>query len=315
MKISVLDSATLGQDLDLSPLESFGEVCIYQSTTEKETPDHCTDSEILVINKVKINENTLPDTGKVRLICEFATGYDNIDLEYCRKNNIAVCNVVGYSTDSVAQLTCALVLTLACRISEFSDYVKSGKYQKGSVANWLAPVYGELSGKTWGVVGLGNIGSKVADVAKALGCRVIVCKRTPSDNFENADIDTLCKVSDIITIHTPLTQDTRNLINKERIATMKKNVIIVNVARGAVTDEAAIACAIKEKRIGAFGSDVFSTEPFGEDHPFTQIMNMPNVCLTPHMAWGAFEARTRCLDEICKNITSFNAGEKRNRVD
>ena len=314
MKISVLDSLTLGQDLDLSPLNEFGEVLIYPSTNKEETPAHCKDSEILVINKVKINETTLPDSGKVKLICEFATGYDNIDLEYCKKHNIALCNVVGYSTDSVAQLTCALVLTLACRISEFSEYVKSGEYQKSGVANWLNPVYSELFGKTWGIVGLGNIGKRVAKVAEGLGCKVIVNKRTPSQEYENADINTLCKEADIISIHTPLTDETRNLINKERIAMMKKNAILVNVARGAVTDEIAVAEAIKEGKIGAFGSDVFSVEPFGENHPFTEIMHLPNVCLTPHMAWGAYEARERCLDEICKNIRSFNAGERRNRI-
>lgn len=315
MKISVLDSQTLGADLDLSALKKFGELKIYPSTSQEQTSEHCTDSDILIINKVKINEKTLPNPGKVKLICLFATGYDNIDLDYCRENKIAVSNVVGYSTDSVAQLTCALVLTLACRISEFSDHIKSGDYQRGGVANWLVPIYGELCGKTWGVVGLGNIGKSVAMVAKALGCKVLVNKRTPSTEYENTDIDTLCRESDIITIHTPLTEETHHLINDERLKMMKKNVILVNVARGAVTDEEAVAKAIENGAIGAFGCDVFSKEPFGDDHPFSRILHLPNVCLTPHMAWGAYEARVRCLDEICKNIESFISGEKRNRVD
>lgn len=315
MKISVLDSSTLGNDLDLSVLKNYGELEIYSSTTTEETPAHCMDSDILVINKVKINENTLPDPGKVKLICLFATGFDNVDINYCKKHSIALCNVVGYSTDSVAQLTIAIVLNLACRIPEFSHHVTSGDYTKGGIANWLVPVYNELMGKTWGIVGLGNIGKRVAKVAEAFGCNVLVNKRTPSDEYENADIDTLCRESDIITIHTPLTDETHHLINQKRISMMKKNVILVNVARGLVTDESAVAKAIKDGKIGGFGCDVFSKEPFGNDHPFYEIMHLDNVCLTPHMAWGAYEARVRCLDEICKNIESFNSGNTRNRLD
>lgn len=315
MKITVLDSATLGADLDLSPLGELGEVKCYTHTSSEETPCHCSGSDVLILNKVKINENTLPDTGNIKLICLFATGYDNVDLDYCRKNGIGVCNVVGYSTDSVAQVTVAMVLYLANNLKAFTRYVSSGDYTRSGVANYLVPTYNELNGKTWGIVGCGNIGSAVGRVAEALGCRVLANKRTPGGEFENADIDTLCKESDIITIHTPLSDATRGLIGKERIALMKKNVIIVNVARGAVTDEAAIAKAVAAGDIGGFGADVYSAEPFGADHPFNSIMNLDNVCLTPHMAWGAHEARQRCLDEIIKNITAFTRGEKRNRVD
>ncbi len=315
MKITVLDLATLGADLDISPLSEIGEVTCYTHTTAEETPDHCSGSDVLILNKVKINENTLPDTGNIKLICLFATGYDNVDLDYCRKNGIGVCNVVGYSTDSVAQVTVAMVLYLANNLKAFTRHVSGGDYTRSGVANYLVPVYNELRGKTWGIVGCGNIGSAVGKVAEALGCRVLANKRSPGGAFENTDIDTLCKESDIITIHTPLSDATRGLIGKERIALMKKNVIIVNVARGAVTDEAAIAEAVKNGDIGGFGADVYSVEPFGADHPFNSIMNLDNVCLTPHMAWGAHEARQRCLDEIIKNITAFTCGEKRNRVD
>lgn len=315
MKITVLDSATLGADLDLSPISELGELTCYANTTAEETSDHCKDSDVLIINKVKINENTLPDTGSIKLICLFATGYDNVDLDYCRKKGIGVCNVVGYSTDSVAQVTVASVLYLANNLRAFTRHVRSGDYTTAGVANYLVPAYNELSGKTWGIVGCGNIGTAVGNVAKALGCRVIANKRTPGGSFENADIDTLCKESDIITIHTPLSDDTRGLISRERIALMKKNVILVNAARGAVTDEAAIAEAVAKGNIGAFGTDVYSVEPFGAEHPFAAIMHMDNVCLTPHMAWAAVEARERCRDEIIKNIASFIKGEKRNRVE
>ncbi len=315
MKISVLDASTLGQDLDLSPLSAFGEVVLHQSTTVEQTPQHCMDSEILIINKVKINENTLPNTGKVRLICLFATGYDNIDTDYCKKNGIGVCNVVGYSTNSVSQVTVAIALSLANKIKEYNRYVADGSYTASGVANHLVPPYNELCGKVWGIIGCGNIGRAVGRVADAFGCKVLANTRSGKTEFENVDLDTLCKKSDIISIHTPLSEETRGLIGEMQLSLMKKNVIIVNVARGAVTDEAAIADAVKNGRIGAFGADVFSTEPFSEDHPFYDIKDLDNVCLTPHMAWSAYEARKKCLEEIMENITSFLDGGTRNRVD
>ncbi len=315
MKITFLDASTLGDDIDLSPVGELCELEIFPGTSEEEVLKNTKDSDVLILNKVKINEKTLPNPGTVKLICITATGFDNVDLDFCRKNNIAVCNVVGYSTDSVAQITVATVLSLASHISEFNAYVRSGEYTKSGVANRLKPVYRELSGQTWGIVGCGNIGTKVGQVAEALGCRVIVNKRTPHARFETVDISTLCRESDIITIHSPLNDETRGLINSEKIALMKDGVILVNEARGAVTDEKAVADAVKSGKIGAFGTDVYSVEPFGEDHPFAEIMHLDNVCLTPHMAWGAYESRKRCLDEVILNIKSFVSGEKRNRID
>ena len=268
-----------------------------------------------MLNKVKLNKTNLKYAKKLKLICVTATGFDNIDVGYCRENNIAVCNVADYSSNSVAQLTASTVLALSVNLFEYTKFVRSGNYTESGVANRLTPVYHELAGLTWGVVGLGNIGKKVAKIADALGCRVLACKNTPEDGYECVDIDTICRESDVITIHTPLNDSTKSLINAERINLMKKNVIIVNSARGAVTDELAIAEAIKNNKIGAFGTDVYSVEPFPKYHPFYEIKDYPNVCLTPHMAWGAYEARERCLNEIIKNIKAFFAGEIRNRVD
>lgn len=315
MKITFLDASTLGEDIDLSPVGELGELCIFPGTSEEEVLKNANDSDVLILNKVKINEKTLPDPGKVKLICITATGFDNVDLDFCRKNNIAVCNVVGYSTDSVAQITIATVLYLASHLNEFNAYVRSGEYTDSGIANRLVPVYRELSGQTWGIVGCGNIGTKVGQVAEALGCRVIVNKRTPHAFFETVDLDTLCSESDIITIHSPLNDATRGIIGAEKIALMKDGVILVNEARGAVTDEAAVTEAVKNGKIGAFGTDVYSVEPFGREHPFTEIMHMDNVCLTPHMAWGAYESRKRCLDEVIMNIKSFVEGNTRNRID
>jgi glycerate dehydrogenase len=207
-----------------------------------------------------------------------------------------------------------MVLSLIRRLTEYNRSVADGTYTRGGVANILTPVYHEIYGKTWGIVGYGNIGKQVGVVAKALGCKVIVYKRTPIEDEECVDIDTLCKESDIISVHTPLNDGTRGLISRERIAMMKEDAILINVARGAVCDEEAIADAIIENRLGGVGIDVYSVEPFKADHPCAKIAGRDNVILTPHMAWGSYEARKRCCEEIALNIESFNEGGRRNRI-
>ncbi len=314
MKITFLDASTIGSDIDLSLLEKYGELRVYGSTAQDEFVDHVADSDVIIVNKLKVGRANLPACQNVRLICVTATGFDNIDTEYCRENGIAVCNVVGYSTQNVAQLTVAMVLSLFCHLTEYNRSVADGTYTRGGVANILTPVYHEIFGKTWGIVGYGNIGKQVGVVAKALGCRVLVYKRTPIEEDECVDIDTLCRESDIISVHTPLNDGTRNLINRERIAMMKSDAVLVNVARGAVCDEAAVANAILNGKLGGVGIDVYSKEPFGEDHPCSKIAGLDNVILTPHMAWGSYEARVRCCEEIALNIESFINGERRNRI-
>lgn len=315
MTIAILDAATLNDDLDLSVFDEFGTVHKYALTTSEELAEHASGCDVLILNKVKINSTTFPNTDKVKLICVTATGVDNIDLDYCRKHGIAVCNVSGYSTDSVAQLTVAMVLSLANNLPAFQRFVNSGEYTQSGKPNHLVPVFHELRGKTWGIYGYGNIGAQVAKVANALGCRVLICKRTPVEDYEATDLDTLCTQSDILTIHVPLTDETRGSLNRKRLALMKPSAILVNVARGAVTDEEAVANAVLDGRLGGLGVDVYSTEPFPTEHPFRRLLGLENVCLTPHMAWGAYEARVRCLQEVAENIRSFNRGEKRSRVD
>ena len=314
MKISFLDASTIGSDIDLSLYKRFGELKVYGNTTQEEFVDHVGDSDVIIVNKLKVGRQNLPSCPCVRLVCVTATGFDNIDTEYCRENGIAVCNVVGYSTQNVAQLTIATVLSLYCRLKEYDRSVSDGSYTRGGVANILTPVYHEICGKTWGIVGYGNIGKQVGVVAKALGCNILVYKRTPIEGENCVDIDTLCRESDIITVHTPLNDGTRNLINSERIAMMKNDAVLVNVARGAVCDEEAIANAILEGKLGGVAIDVYSKEPFGEDHPIAQIAGLDNVILTPHMAWGSYEARVRCCEEIALNIESYIKGERRNRI-
>ncbi len=314
MKISVLDASTLGEDLDLSPLGEVGEVSVYDQTLPQDLESHTRGADILVLNKVKINEETLPNPGSIKLICIAATGFDNVSTSYCQRNGIALCNVSGYSTNSVAQVTVAMALYLACHMPEYTRYVQNGEYTASGIQNRLSPAYHELAGKKWGLVGCGGIGSKVAAIAEAMGCEICVCKRTPHSTYKNMDIDTLVKECDIISVHTPLNDGTKNLINRDRIFSMKKDAIFINVARGGVADEAALADAIEQKAISGLGIDVYSVEPFPTDHPYNHIMHLDNVCLTPHMAWGAYESRKRCLDEIVLNIKAFKNGEKRNRI-
>jgi glycerate dehydrogenase len=273
------------------------------------------DADVVVINKIKMNESNLKHADKVKLICLAATGYDNVDTAYCREKGIAVCNVVGYSTQSVAQVTVAMALSLCTKLSQYRQFVMSGEYSRQPMMNRLEPIYHEIAGKTWGIVGFGNIGRQVASVAEALGCRVIVNKRTPVEEYPLVDIDIICREADILSVHTPLSAETRGLISAQRIASMKKDAILINVARGAVIDETAAAKAILEGRLGGLGVDVYSTEPFPVEHPYTALLDCENVCLTPHMAWGAHEARVRCLEEIAANIRAFFAGEVRCRVD
>jgi len=312
MNIVVLDKDTLGEDIELSALAAVGTLTVYGNTAPEQVKERLQDADVAVLNKIKLQEKNLAGT-KVRLICVAATGYDNIDTDYCRRADVALCNVPGYSTDSVAQLTLAMALSLATRLGEYTEYVNDGRYTASGVANKLTPVFHELAGKTWGVVGGGGIGRRVARLAQAFGCKVLMCRRAKETEFETADMDRLCLESDILSLHCPLTDQTRGMLSAERIAAMKEGAMVINTARGAVTDEAALAQAVKAGRI-ALGCDVYSTEPFGESHPFYELRGLPQVCLTPHMAWGAFEARMRCMEEIAKNIVSFYKKEERNRI-
>ncbi|MBQ4274593.1 MAG: hydroxyacid dehydrogenase [Clostridia bacterium] len=315
MKIVFLDAATIGDDLTYESFAELGEVVVYPTTNEEEFVAHVNGADVVVINKLKLNATNLPKAKNLKLICLAATGFDNVDLDYCRKAWIGVCNVVGYSTQSVAQLTLSMALSLYTHLDEYTSFVRSGEYTQNGLANRLTPVYHEIAGRTWGIVGYGNIGKQVARVAEALGCRVLVYKRTPVADAECVDFDTICQKSDILSLHVPLNEATRNLLDEAHIAMLKKDAIVINVARGAVTDEAALADAILEGCIGGIGVDVYSKEPFGVDHPFNKIKHLPNVLLTPHMAWGGYETRVRLLDEIKQNIIAFFKNEHRCRVD
>ncbi|MGN1094751.1 MAG: NAD(P)-dependent oxidoreductase [Eubacteriales bacterium] len=314
MNIAILDSATLGDDIDLSPLSKIGNLSEYPLTEDEKVSQRLENADVAVINKIKLGRNNLSGAKNLRLICVAATGYDNIDTEYCREKGIALCNVPGYSTDSVAELTAAMALSLLTHLTEYRDFVHSGKYSESGKANCLVPVYHEMSSLTWGIVGGGGIGARVAGIASALGCKVIMCRRKKEERYDQVSIDELCERADIISLHVPLNEETRNMINDNRIEKMKDGVIFINVSRGAVADEKALAEAVESGKIGGLGIDVYSKEPFGKEHPFYSLLGRKNVCLTPHMAWGAYEARNRCIKTIAENINSFFSGEVENRI-
>ncbi len=315
MKIVVLDRASMGFDTPFSALDRFGEVVYYDNSTNEEVAGRIADADVIILNKIRITRSIMESSKNLKLICVFATGFDNIDIIAARELEIAVCNVPGYSTDSVVLYTIATVLGLSARLYEYNEFVRSGEYSRSGAPNRLTPVYHEINGKVWGIVGYGNIGRAVGRVAESLGAKVLVNKRNPQKGVTILNIDDLCRECDIITIHCPLNDESRNLINKERIALMKPGVILVNEARGAVLDEEAVAEAVELGKIGAFGCDVYSQEPFSENHPYDRIKNLPNVILTPHSAWGAYEARKRCINMIAENIEAFNRGKILNRVD
>ena len=316
IKIAVLEANTLGEGIDFSILDKFGDVAVYEKTDEYQLLTRINDVDIVIVNKLKLNRENLKDAKNLKLICITATGYDNIDTNYCWQREIGVCKVKGYSTDSVAQVTLLMALELITHLGEYNKKVKNGVYTNSNSPLCTSPMFHEISGLTWGIVGYGAIGRRVAQLAAAFDCKVIVSNRSDKEMpYENVELDELLEKSDIVSLHIPLTDETKHLLDEKRLKLMKKDAILINVARGAVVDEDAVCNAIINKEIGGFASDVYTTEPMTLDSPYNSIVCCENVLLTPHMAWAAYEARKRLLDEVKKNIETFLMGGTRNRVD
>lgn len=318
MKLVVLERNSVGTDVDVSCYEKFGEVTYYPNTVAENTAERVKDADIVIANKAPMNESTLKDAPDVKLICLFATGFDNVDLDYCKSCGIKVANVVNYSTAAVVQHTLMLALALEEKLAFYDDYVKSDTYaNQDRFSNFDRP-FGEFEGKTWGIVGMGNIGRRVARVAQALGCKVIFYSASGNSTcteYERVELDTLLAQSDILSLHCPLSDRTRGLINKEAFARMKKSAILVNVARGPVVDTQALYEALTEGQIAAAGLDVLEKEPISKDNPLGNIKDSTKLIITPHMAWASTEARERLVSEVSKNIEAFLGGEDRNIVN
>ena len=317
MKIVVLDRSSVGEDVSVAPFEKYGEVVLYSNTVAAEAPERVKDADIIVVNKTPMNESTLSGAQNVRLICEFATGFDNIDLDYCRSRGITVVNVRNYSTAVVAQHTFAMALYLLEKLRYYDDYVKNGVYASQNSFSHFGRTFEELDGKTWGIVGMGNIGRRVASIAQAFGCRVIFYSasgKSSCTEYERVDFDTLLAQSDVLSLHCPLSDRTRGLINLSAMKKMKSSAILINVARGPVVKEADLCTALREERIAAAGLDVLEKEPMVPDSPLLEFQDSSRLLITPHMAWASLEARTRVVTETCKNIEAFLAGEPRNVV-
>ena len=317
MKIVILERGTIGPDVDVDVIAELGETTIYDNTEPEQVAERVKDAEIIVANKCPLNETTLKDAAKVRFIEEFATGYDNIDLEYCRRRGIGVANVSDYSTPAVVQHTFALAFYLLEHLPHYDQYVKDGAYAAQSRFTYFGLPFTELAGKTWGIVGMGHIGQGVAAVAKAFGCEVIWYSTSGAhavEGYRQVDFPALLKESDFLSLHCPLNEKTHHLIDAEALQQMKSSAILINVARGKVVDNAALAEALQKDVIAAAGLDVVEAEPITQDNPLNAIQDSNRLIITPHMAWASVEARGRVVTEAYKNIEAFQKGEKRNRI-
>lgn len=318
MKLVVLERNSVGTDIDVSCFQEFGEVDYYRnSVTEEEIAERVKDADIILANKSPMNERTLGNAKNVRLIVEFATGYDNCDLEYCKSRGIRIVNAVNYCTPAVAQHTFALAFYVLEKLNFYDTYVKSGTYgAQDRFSNFDMPFY-ELEGKTWGIIGMGNIGRKVAAIAKAFGCRVIfhsISGKSTCTGYEQVDFDTLLKESDVLSLHCPLTKESRYLIDYDALKKMKSSAVLINVARGAVVNNADLARALEEGLIAGAGLDVLEQEPIVSENPLNDLKDSNKLIITPHMAWASYEARERCVVQAYENIKAFLNGGEANYV-
>ncbi len=316
-QIVVLDGKTLG-NVDFLKLNEFGNVTYYDLTSSNEVEERIKNANIVLTNKVVLNENNLKNAKNLELICEMATGFNNIDVNYAKENNIAVTNVAGYSTNTVAQHTFAMALNLYDKIAYFDNYVKSKEYSKSNVFTNVDEVYKDINGKVWGIVGLGAIGKRVAKIAEAFGCEVVYYStsgKNSNSEYRRVDFKELLEISDIISIHAPLNQNTKGLMNYEAFKGMKNDSILINMGRGPIVVDADLAKAIDENLIGGAGLDVFEIEPMPENNPLLSIKNKEKLVLSPHIAWASEEARNRLFNDLLENIRVYNKGEIKNRVE
>ena len=313
MKIVILEGNAVNPgDLSWDVFRAFGSVTVYPRTAPEEAVERIGDAEIIFINKFPVTAELLDACPSVKLICVLATGYNVVDCQAAKKRGVTVCNVPAYGTDAVAQFTISLLLELCHRIGYHSDVVHQGKWAEcPDFCFWDTPQM-ELAGKTLGIIGCGRIGQAVAKIAKALGMHILAYTRTPKEDNEYVDLDTLLAKSDVISLHCPLTADNAELINKDTIAKMKDGAILLNTARGGLVNEQALADALKSGKLRGAAVDVVSAEPICKNNP---LLSAPNCIITPHMAWAPIESRQRIIDCTYRSITGYLAGQPVNVVN
>ncbi len=319
MKIVILERNSVGTDVSVDCISDFGDVTVYRNTvTIEEVRERVKDADIVIANKSPLNEETLRDAPNVKLICEFATGFDNCDLAYCKSRGIKVTNVVDYCTAMVAQHTFTLALALSQKLFHYDTYVKSGEYSaQDRFSNFDIPFL-ELEEKTWGIVGMGNIGRRVAKIATAFGCKVIfhsVTGKSTCTDYPQVDKDTLLRESDFLSLHCPLSDISKNFIDGAALKKMKNTAILINVARGRVVNNEDLYEALVNGEIAAAGLDVVENEPLELTNPLSKLKDSNQLIITPHLAWASVEARTRCVQGAYENIAAFLRGEDRNVVN
>lgn len=306
MKIVLLDALTFG-DTDLSAFRAFGEVEVFQTTSPEQAQERITNADVIVTNKVVIDDALMAEASKLKLICVAATGTNNIDLEAAKKRGIEVKNVSGYSTDSVVQHTFSMLFYLVGHSRYYDNYVKNGSYAKSPIFTDVSHPFFEIKGKRWGIIGLGEIGRNVAKVAEAFGaevCYTSTSGQNSTQEYMRLELDTLLKTSDIISIHAPLNEKTRNLLGYEQLLMCKDGAVVLNLGRGGIVDEEAVAHIIDTKEIYV-GLDVLTQEPMRENHPLLHVKNHENLYITPHIAWTSIEAREKLIAGVVKNIQTF----------
>lgn len=315
MNIVLTDWSTVSDgDITTDFIKPFGNCTAYPLLSYDETADKIASADAVICNKTVLDSYTLRKAKSLKYIGLFATGYNNIDIEYCREKGITVCNAGSYSTYAVAQHTFAMILNHYNRIADYNKYVENGNWQKSKTFAVLAyPTY-ELFGKTIGIVGMGSIGSAVGNIAKAFGMNVLYYSRTPKENVcgEYANIDKLLAESDIVTVHCPLNKESQNLFNDNTFSKMKTGAYFVNTARGAVVDENALVRAVNSGKLSGASLDVLNSEPMSEDCPLIEVKN---ITITPHVAWAPYETRTRLIEIVANNLKAFIDGKPTNVVN
>ncbi len=310
MNLVLLDAETLGEDLDLSPLKAFGNLKVYPRTAPEETAERIRDAEIVITNKVVLDRERLMMAPRLKLVCIAATGMNNVDLNAAKGMGIAVKNVAGYSTPSVVQHTFALLFALIEQLEYYDRFVKSGAWSQSGLFTHLGRPFHEITDKEWGIVGLGTIGSEVARVAESFGARVsyYATSGTPhSDRWPHRDLDDLLERSEILSIHAPLNERTRNLIGERELKLMPEGAVLLNLGRGGIVDETALAAEL-DRRILYAGLDVTEHEPLSEDSPLLKLKHPERLLITPHVAWASVESRQRLLEGIVRNIREYLDG-------